>query len=106
MRPYPNHKKVRVAGCIEPIDEGMVELLEALWGALLCTEESCQDWGPVDACPAGWAYIKFATAYDCALFCNTLQSHIVWSLPPDEGEPMYVSFPADDIPRLVELWTE
>lgn len=109
------HRKVQVPGCVEVVDAGIADLLQALWAKGLRTEQSCEDWGTLirsgsnwgplmEEIPPGWAYIKFVTSWECARFCRSLDEYLTWGLPPGEGEHMFVSFPGSDIPALTAQW--
>lgn len=110
------HRKVWVPGISEPIDANIAYLIKILNLAGLKTEQSCEDWGTLirqsgwgpkdDDIPVGWAYIKFATGGECARFCESLTKRVVYGIPQREGEPMFVAFPAADIPRLEQHWRQ
>lgn len=47
------------------VDEGIAELLSAIWDRDIFTIMSCED-----NTPAGWMWIDFATSTDAAMFCQ------------------------------------
>lgn len=102
--PQPYHRQV-LASNGDQVDEGILDLLEALWVTGLGTEYSCQDWGTAQGPPPnpGWAYIKFTDEPAAKLFCSDLREHSRYGHPHAGGD-VFVTFEAVDIARLTTLW--
>jgi hypothetical protein len=110
--PQPYHRQVLACNG-DQVDEGIVDLLEALWEAGLGTQYSCQDWGAAswtggreanwESGRPGWAYIRFTDEPAAKLFCSDLREHYRYG-HPSVGGNVFVAFQSTDIDRLTTLW--
>jgi hypothetical protein len=59
---------------LDGVDAGIALLIEALWARGFETKSSCQNGGEVYGwCPAGMAYVSFATGAECKRFARELR---------------------------------
>lgn len=95
MRYVPTHRQVHTSIGVQ-VDEGIRDLLEALWAHGLTTEFSCQGG------EAGIAHICFANLSDAARFAAG-----PGDLEITAGERRaWVDFPSEQIDALTGHWSE
>jgi hypothetical protein len=93
MRVDTSHRQVAASNGIE-VDDGIRDLLEALWSCGMSTEFSCQ--GDVN----GLAHICFSCAADARRFVEAPGEFFI-----TVGESRaWVDFPAHLIDELTEYW--
>jgi hypothetical protein len=89
------HRQVTASNGVE-VDEGIAELLEALWSRGMATEFSCQgDHGKL-------AHICFAGAADARHFMDAPGEFL---LTVGESSRAWVDFPAHLIGGLIRYWS-